>query len=82
MTEKDVNDKMTIFDPPNSNDTRSYPYQIRFGTAFYPSPSLLITADVIYYTPTDYVLFGTKRSFDAVVNGALGSEYRFSKDLA
>jgi hypothetical protein len=36
----------------------------------------------MYYTPTDYVLFGTKRSFDAVVNGALGSEYRFSKDLA
>ena len=79
---KDVNDKMTIFDPPNSSDTRNYPYQIRVGAAFYPSPSLLITADLIYYTPTDYTLFGTKRSFDAVVNGALGSEYRFSKDLA
>jgi len=82
MTEKDESDKMAIFDPPNSSDTRSYPYQIRFGATFFPSPSLLITADVMYYTPTDYVLFGTKRSFDAVVNGALGSEYRLSKDLA
>jgi len=82
MTEKDENDKMAIFDPPNSSDMRSYPYQIRFGAAFFPSSSLLITADVIYHTPTDYVLFGTKRSFDAVVNGALGSEYRFRKDLA
>lgn len=82
MTEKDVNDKMAIFDPPNSGDTRNYPYKISFGAAFFPSSSLLITADVTYYTATDYMLFGTKRSFDAVVNGALGSEYRFTKDLA
>ena len=70
MTEKDVNDKITILDPPNSSDTRNYPYKISFGAAFFPSPSLLITADVTYYMPTDYVLFGTKQSFDAVVNGS------------
>lgn len=80
-TNKDVNDILTIFDPPNSSDKRSYPYQIQFGAAFFPTPNLLITADVVYYTPTDYELFGTKRSFDAVVNGALGSEYRFGNDF-
>lgn len=82
MTEKDVNDKLTIFDPPNSSETRNYPYKISFGAAFFPSPNLLITADITYYTPTEYMLFGTKRSFDGVLNGALGSEYRFTKDLA
>ncbi len=82
VTEKDVNDVMNIFDPPDSNDTRNYPYQIRFGAAFFPSPDLLLTADIMYYTATDYELFGTKRSFDAVLNGALGTEYRFRKDLA
>ena len=82
MTEKDVNDKMTLLNPPNTSDTRNYPYKISLGAAFFPSPSLLITADITYHTPADYVLFGTKRSFEAVVNGALGSEYRFSKELA
>jgi long-subunit fatty acid transport protein len=82
MTQKDVNDNMTILDPPNSGDMRNYPYRISFGAAFFPFPSLLITADITYYTPTDYTILGTKRNFDAVINGALGSEYRFSKDLA
>lgn len=82
MTEKEMDDKMEIFDPPNSSDKRNYPYQIRLGGAFFPSPDLLITADIMYFTPTDYDLFGNKRSFDAVVNGALGSEYRLGKDLA
>jgi long-subunit fatty acid transport protein len=82
MTQKDVNDKTTIFNPPNSGDTRDYPYKISLGAAYYLNPDLLITADITYYTPTDYTLFGSKRSFEAVINGALGSEYRMTKDLA
>lgn len=82
MTEKERNDTITIRDPPNSSDTRSYPYQIRLGAAFYPTPDWLITADAIYHAKADFELFGTKRSFDAVLNGALGTEYRFSKAFA
>jgi long-chain fatty acid transport protein len=82
MTEKDMNDQTTVFNPPNSGDTRNYPYKISLGAAYYPNPDLLITADIQYYTPTDYALFGSKRSFEAVINGALGSEYRMTRELA
>ena len=49
------------------------PTEVRFGTAYFASATLLTTADVIYYTETKGDLSSYER--DAVLNYALGAEY-------
>ena len=64
------------------SDKRSYPYQVTVGAAFFPNSSLLLSADVSYYSAFDYTLAGQFNKRDAVINGALGAEYFVNKSWA
>jgi long-chain fatty acid transport protein len=58
---------------------RKFPYELRMGAAYFPSSSLLLTADAIYYTSVHDETFGNRVS---VLNGAVGAEYYFSRNWA
>ncbi|MCX7990633.1 MAG: hypothetical protein N2999_01160 [Proteobacteria bacterium] len=62
-----------------TDSKRKYPYNIGFGVAYFPSNSLIVSADVNYYTKVDDDIFGDKK---ATLNLALGTEYYFSKTWA
>lgn len=63
-------------------DKRRYPYQVTAGAAFFPNSSLLLSADVSYYSAFDYTLVNSLNKRDAVINGALGAEYYLNKNWA
>lgn len=78
---------ITPFDRSNSglvtsSEKRRYPYQVSAGVAYFPSPSLLLTADLNYFTAYDYTFVSIANKREAVLNGALGMEYYFTKDWA
>ncbi len=61
------------------NVTKKYPVQVRGGVAYFVSPELLLSGDVIYSASVSDPNFGDKV---AVVNGAVGAEYFLSKNWA
>lgn len=65
-----------------ASDKRTYPYQVSGGIAYFPNPSLLISADVSYFSRHSYTLAGREVVMDPVVNGALGVEYYLNKNWA
>ncbi len=73
----------------NFSQKRNYPTQISLGVAWFPSPSLLLSADLNYFTQVDeqdVTVNGQTYAFrplaKAVTNFALGTEYYFSKTWA
>lgn len=75
-----------------SNDNRGFPLTATFGAAYFPSESLLLSADVSYYTAASYTLNFKNSSTGAIaasytpqsetVNAALGAEYYPSATIA
>lgn len=57
-----------------SSKKRSLPLETRLGVAYFPSPSLLLSADLSYYTSVE--------DYEDVINGAIGAEYYFSPSIA
>jgi long-chain fatty acid transport protein len=58
---------------------RKFPTEVRLGAAYFPSPSLLLSADAAYYTKVSDPVNGDRVS---VTNIALGSEYFLNKSWA
>lgn len=65
----------------NTGDStkRKFPTEVRLGAAYFPSPSLLISADAAYYTKVSDPVNGDRVS---VMNVAIGSEYFLNKNWA
>jgi len=75
-----TNDPTSSFDRTNptmvtSDDRREYPWQVTAGVAFFPSPSLLVSADLSYSSSYTYGFLGRTNEREAVLNGAVGVEY-------
>lgn len=69
-----------IFTPGNNaGSKRKYPLEVRAGVGYFPSSSLLVTADAAYYSKVNDAAGGDRVS---VVNAALGAEYYLSKSWA
>jgi hypothetical protein len=67
-----------------SSEKRKFPYVTTAGIAYFPSPSLLLSADLSYYTDVSSYSFLAIRNVDlkAVLNGAMGIEYYLSPTIA
>lgn len=63
-----------------SDDKRKYPWEIRAGIAWFPSNSLLLAADLTYFTQTKDPL--GDRTLEATWNLHLGMEYYFNTNWA
>lgn len=61
---------------------RDYPYQVAFGAAYFPTPSLLVSADISFNSSYNYTFPDKKIEREAVVNGALGAEYYINPNWA
>jgi len=61
-------------------DTRTYPWQVRTGIAWFPNSALLVSADVIYNSATDAIGGFTGR--EQTLDGALGLEWYWSPQWA
>ncbi|MDD2897076.1 MAG: outer membrane protein transport protein [Desulfuromonadaceae bacterium] len=64
------------------NYKREYPYQIAAGVACFPNSSLLLTGELSYYSSFDYTWVNGTEKRNAVLNGALGTEYFLNKNWA
>jgi hypothetical protein len=82
QTQKDLNGNLNMFNPPDSGKKREYPYQFSVGAAYFPSPKLLISADLTYFTGVDYSILGMTTRKEPVLNAALGAEYYFTRNWA
>jgi len=78
-TFKDANDPTPTVAVTSTSATRKFPYELRMGAAYFPSSSLLLTVDAVYYTSVHDDVFGNRVS---VLNGAVGAEYYFSRNWA
>lgn len=58
---------------------KKYPYELRVGAGYFPSSSLLVSADAAYYTKVADPVNGDRVS---VVNIALGTEYFLDRSWA
>jgi long-chain fatty acid transport protein len=58
---------------------KKYPYELRIGAGYFPSNSLLVSADAAYYTKVTDPVNGDRVS---VMNLAVGTEYFLSKSWA
>ncbi len=63
----------------NSDAKRKYPLQLRAGAAYFPTSSLLLSGDLSYSSKVTDADFGDRV---AVLNGAIGAEYYYSKTFA
>jgi long-chain fatty acid transport protein len=59
--------------------TRDYPWEVRFGAAYFPSDSLLVSLDTAYYTKVSDPVRGDRVG---VLNAAVGAEYFWSRNWA
>ncbi len=62
-----------------SSTRKKYPYELRLGAGYFPSSSLLVSADAAYYTKVTDAVNGDRVS---VMNIALGTEYFLNKSWA
>lgn len=58
---------------------RDYPWEVRFGAAYFPSSSLVLSGDLNYYTKVGDSARGDRVS---VLNAAVGAEYFWSRSWA
>jgi long-chain fatty acid transport protein len=58
---------------------KKYPYELRVGVGYFPSSSLLVSADAAYYTKVTDPVNGDRVS---VVNLAVGTEYFLNRNWA
>jgi long-subunit fatty acid transport protein len=56
---------------------RKYPTEIRAGIAYFPTSSLIVSADGAYYTKVTDPVFGDRVR---VLNGSIGTEYYLDKN--
>jgi long-chain fatty acid transport protein len=63
--------------PPS--EKRKYPYELRIGAGYFPSSSLLVSADAVYYTKVSDPVNGDRVD---VLNLAIGTEYFLNKSWA
>ena len=61
---------------------REYPYLVSAGIAYFPSPSLLLSADISYNSGYSYVFPDKTYDMSAVINGAIGAEYYLTPSWA
>ena len=61
-------------------DTRTYPWQVRTGVAWFPSNALLISADAIYNSASSTI--GVFQGREQTLDGALGLEWYWSPQWA
>lgn len=61
-----------------SSDERDLPLNVRVGAAYFPTPRLLYSADILYYEDTSSDAF----SAEEVINYAFGIEYYFNAEWA
>jgi len=66
----------------STNEKREYPYIFTFGAAYFPSPSLLFSADISYYTETACTISEKMEERRPFVNLSLGTEYYFTNSMA
>lgn len=67
-----INDiKFSLYE---SGKKRDLPYEIKAGFAYFPSPKLLISTDVVYYTKTD--------DYQDIWNFSAGFEYYIKNNFA
>jgi long-chain fatty acid transport protein len=76
----------------DSDDEREFPLTVTLGGAYFPSESLLLSADISYYSEADYTIKYKNRDTGAVsrelipqervVNVAVGAEYYPSERIA
>lgn len=69
---------VTIVDA-GSSTRKKYPYELRVGAGYFPSSSIVVSADAAYYTKVTDPVNGDRVS---VLNVAVGTEYFMSKTLA
>ena len=81
MTGKDTVGTLTRSDQ-TVGDKREYPYQINAGVAWFPTPELLLSAELSYFTKEDYMMLGVRKTLEQVINGAIGAEYYLNRDWA
>lgn len=62
------------FNLTEDNKKRELPYEVKFGMAYFPTPTFLIAGDVLYYTKTD--------DYESVINWSLGTEYYPTSKIA
>ncbi len=62
------------FEVRESSEKRSFPLETKFGVAYFPSPSFLLSGDLYYYTRVE--------NYEPVLNGAIGAEYYLSPSIA
>lgn len=62
-----------------SSTRKKYPYELRVGAGYFPSSSLLVSADAAYYTKVADPVNGDRVS---VMNIALGTEYFLDRSWA
>jgi long-chain fatty acid transport protein len=81
-TVKDANaptpNDVTITEVGDSSN-KKFPYELRVGAGYFPSNSLLVSADASYYTKVTDPVNGDRVS---VVNVAVGTEYFLNKSWA
>jgi long-chain fatty acid transport protein len=72
-----VSDEASLPDGQSSTSVkRKFPTQVNLGVAWFPSPSLLLSADIDYFTEVK------DQGVEQVTNFAIGSEYYLSKNWA
>ena len=77
-----ISNVISMPDAPSSyGEKRKYPYQIGLGLAWFPSQSLLVSADINHYTAVHYTVV-RDYDFEAVTNFSLGAEYYLAKAWA
>jgi long-chain fatty acid transport protein len=72
-----VSDEASLPDGQSSTSVkRKFPTQVNLGVAWFPTTSLLLSADINYFTEVK------DQGVEQVTNFAIGSEYYFSKNWA
>lgn len=65
-----------------SDDDRKFPLEVSLGAAYFPSESLLLSADLRYYGKSDQFSSYPDSTSQRVVNAALGAEYYLNEKTA
>jgi len=68
-------DSQLFLNTARTNAKRKFPLQAAFGAAYNPSPELLLSGDLYYYSKVTDPIGGNR---SAIANAALGAEYALS----
>jgi len=70
---------IVAWEPNSSSQKRKYPYELRAGAAYFPSPELLVSVDMSLFTQVSDPVNGDRVR---VLNGAVGTEYFINRSWA